>query len=128
MMMWDLWKKGFDAWESTTAQYFEHFLKSPTMLEPAGAMLTGGQVNAVNGVATFNNLVIDLPGAGYQLDANAAGLTDATSNAFTITEAPRADELVFTVSSRQESTITVADQNVTNIFIHFTVITFKVFI
>lgn len=40
MFGWDLWKKGFDAWESATAQYVEHWMKSPALLTPAGAMLT----------------------------------------------------------------------------------------
>ena len=38
--MWDMWKKGFDAWEASTAQLFERILESPSVLEPAGAMLT----------------------------------------------------------------------------------------
>ena len=37
---WDIWKKGFDAWEGATAKYFESVLKSPLVLEPAGAALT----------------------------------------------------------------------------------------
>jgi hypothetical protein len=37
---WDAWKKSFDAWESVTAQLFEHALKSPLLLEPMGALLT----------------------------------------------------------------------------------------
>jgi hypothetical protein len=41
MMMWDLWKKGFDAWESTTARYVEEWLESPLVLGPSGTMLTG---------------------------------------------------------------------------------------
>ena len=40
MDMWDLWKKGFDAWEGATARYVEHWLRSPLLLEPAGAALT----------------------------------------------------------------------------------------
>ncbi len=39
-MIWDTWKKGFDAWEKTTAQYLEHWMKSPLVLEPSGAMLS----------------------------------------------------------------------------------------
>ena len=39
MLMWDLWKKGFNAWESATAQYTEALLKSPLLLGPSGAML-----------------------------------------------------------------------------------------
>ena len=40
MMLWDQWKKGFDAWESKTAVYMEQVLKSPVVLEPMGQMLT----------------------------------------------------------------------------------------
>jgi hypothetical protein len=40
MMMWDLWKKGFDSWENTTAKYLEGVMKSPLVLTPAGALLT----------------------------------------------------------------------------------------
>jgi hypothetical protein len=38
-MIWDTWKKGFDAWENATAKYFEHLLKSPLVLGPSGLML-----------------------------------------------------------------------------------------
>lgn len=38
--MWQMWKRGFDAWEQSTAKLFEQWLKSPVVLEPAGAMLT----------------------------------------------------------------------------------------
>ena len=38
--MWELWKKGFDAWENRTAQLFEQLLKNPLVLEPMGAMLS----------------------------------------------------------------------------------------
>jgi hypothetical protein len=41
MLTWDLWKKSFDIWESATATYLETVLKSPLVLEPSGAMLTG---------------------------------------------------------------------------------------
>jgi hypothetical protein len=40
MMGWDLWKKGFDAWENATAEYAEKLLKSPLVLTPGGAMLS----------------------------------------------------------------------------------------
>lgn len=40
MMGWDLWKKGFDAWENATAEYAEKLLKSPLVLVPGGAMLS----------------------------------------------------------------------------------------
>lgn len=38
--MWDLWKKSFDAWEDATARFLEQVLRSPLVLEPAGAGLT----------------------------------------------------------------------------------------
>ena len=34
------WKKGFDAWESATAQRLEQALRSPLLLEPTGILLT----------------------------------------------------------------------------------------
>ena len=40
-MLWDTYKKGFDAWESATAKLVETGLKSPLVLEPSGAMLDG---------------------------------------------------------------------------------------
>ena len=42
MMGWDMWKKGFDAWEGATARYVEQVMKNPLMLGPSGAMLTAG--------------------------------------------------------------------------------------
>ncbi len=51
----------------------------------AGAVLSGTTtVNAVNGVATFSNLSINLGGTGYKLTASSSGLTTAVSNAFTV--------------------------------------------
>lgn len=40
MLLWETWKKGFDAWENATAQYAETFLKSPAILTPGGALLS----------------------------------------------------------------------------------------
>jgi len=40
-MIWQTWKKGFDAWENATAKYMEHLLKSPVLLWPSGMMLGG---------------------------------------------------------------------------------------
>ena len=37
---WEMWKKGFGAWESTTASYLDKVLKNPSVLTPAGALLT----------------------------------------------------------------------------------------
>jgi len=38
-MIWNTWKKGFDAWENASAKYMEHVMKSPFVLGPTGAML-----------------------------------------------------------------------------------------
>lgn len=40
-MIWDTWKKGFFAWEDTTARYLEQVLKSPILLAPSGVLLGG---------------------------------------------------------------------------------------
>jgi hypothetical protein len=39
-MIWDMWKQGFAAWEQATAQYMEKVMTNPSVLGPAGAMLT----------------------------------------------------------------------------------------
>jgi hypothetical protein len=63
---------------------------------PGNGTLTGTTtVNAVAGVATFGDLVIDRPGAGYTLEASATGLAGDTSSAFTI-GAGAASQLAFT--------------------------------
>lgn len=40
MNPWETYKKFFNSWEASTAQYLEHWLKSPLVLEPAGAWLS----------------------------------------------------------------------------------------
>jgi hypothetical protein len=40
MQGWDRWKKGFDRWESTTAEVLEKVLTNRAVLTPAGAVLT----------------------------------------------------------------------------------------
>ncbi|HKC46391.1 MAG TPA: invasin domain 3-containing protein, partial [Gemmatimonadales bacterium] len=64
----------------------------------AGATLNGTTTVAVapNGTATFSTLSIDSAGIGYTLKATSAGLTSATSTAFTINPGP-ATALGFTV-------------------------------
>jgi hypothetical protein len=53
---------------------------------PGGATLSGTTtVNSSDGVAAFGNLQINNAGVGYELAANAAGFTAATSSFFTIT-------------------------------------------
>ena len=39
-MIWETWKKGFDMWESKTAEALETMLKSPAVLQPMGSLLT----------------------------------------------------------------------------------------
>ena len=40
MDLWKTWKKGFDQWESATAELMEQWLRSPLVLGPSGAILT----------------------------------------------------------------------------------------
>src|SRR3989454_281109 len=70
-------------------------------LDPAsnGGTLSGGApVNAVNGIATFQNLSIDKPGTGYTLRATAPPLTAATSSTFDVT-APSSGSLRVTTNT-----------------------------
>ncbi len=56
MFGFDQWKKGFDAWESATAEYLETVLKSPVVLKPAGTMLSAlmkGKAQSDKVMATF---------------------------------------------------------------------------
>lgn len=39
-MSWQRWKKSFDVWENATAQHLERWLKSPSLLVPAGGVLS----------------------------------------------------------------------------------------
>jgi hypothetical protein len=73
---------------------------------PSGAQL-GGTVSraAVNGVATFDDLSLDQVGSGYTLAASSGTLAGATSDAFDITVARVAAQLVY----GQEPTTTVVD-------------------
>jgi len=55
--------------------------------KPSGGTLSGTvTVTAVNGVATFNNLMIDKTGTGYTLVAKAAGFIDGETGAFNIVQ------------------------------------------
>lgn len=40
MDLWKTWKKAFDQWEGATAEVLESWMKSPLLLEPAGAALS----------------------------------------------------------------------------------------
>ena len=53
-------------------------------LMPNTANLQGNVAAAVNGVASFPNLVVDAAGLGYRLDATSGSLTGATSTTFDI--------------------------------------------
>ncbi|WP_257386727.1 S8 family serine peptidase [Tahibacter caeni] len=48
----------------------------------------GGAVTAVNGIATFSNVVLYTPGTGLRLQALASGRSSDTSNAFATTANP----------------------------------------
>ena len=62
---------------------------------PGGGSLTGTTtVTTVNGVAVFDNLIIDNIGTGYTLVLDAAGLSPVTSDSFDITHGS-VDHLVF---------------------------------
>jgi hypothetical protein len=55
----------------------------------------GGPVTVVGGVATFDNLIINTSGAGYQLTAVAAGVNSARSGFFNVTPENQTTHLAF---------------------------------
>jgi len=62
---------------------------------PAGSALVGTVTRAaVNGVATFDDLVIVKAGQGYTLTANGQGMTPATSDAFSLSYSMDENETV----------------------------------
>jgi hypothetical protein len=69
-------------------------------INAGGGTLSGGSVNAVAGVATFANLIIDKSGIGYTLRASATGVTTGVSNPFTVT-AGAAARLAFLIPPTQ---------------------------
>ena len=78
---------------------------------PGGGTLSGTTtVNAVGGLATFDDLTLDKVGVGYTLVLTSPGLIGQTSDTFTISPAA-ASQLVFTVqptSTAAAATITPA--------------------
>lgn len=58
MTPWELWKKGFYAWEKHTAEYMETVLKSPAVLTPGGYMLS----QMMKGKASTNKAMTGLWG------------------------------------------------------------------
>ena len=70
-------------------------------INPGGGALSGTtSANAVAGVATFGNLIIDKSGIGYTLEASATGVITGASNSFTVS-AGAAAKLVFVVPPTQ---------------------------
>ncbi len=58
--------------------------------DPAGGTLEGvTTVKAVNGIAVFSDLNIDVPAFGYRLRAKSPDMLDAVSNRFHVTVPPR---------------------------------------
>ncbi|MGH7537913.1 MAG: Ig-like domain-containing protein [Gemmatimonadales bacterium] len=67
---------------------------------PSGGTLSGTTPQlAAGGVATFADLSINNAGTGYRLTASAAGLADATSNAFNITSVPTVSAALSSVTA-----------------------------
>ncbi|MAZ48257.1 MAG: hypothetical protein CME65_06820, partial [Halobacteriovoraceae bacterium] len=79
----------------------------------AGAATLGGTVTvaAVGGVATFNDINIDLANTGYTLTASSGVLTDGTSATFDITPAA-ASQLAFTVEPTDANQDTVISPDI----------------
>ncbi len=67
---------------------------------PGSATLTGtSQARAANGVATFSDLRINMPGTGYTLTATVAGLTPDTSAAFDVIPEPMTSSVAVTTNT-----------------------------
>lgn len=60
---------------------------------PSGGVF-GQVVSAVNGIATFDNVILGTVGTGFTFSATSTGLTSATSNTFNITEGTTASLVV----------------------------------
>lgn len=87
---------------------------------PSNATLGGTlTVNAVNGVATFNDLTLNNVGSGYTLVASSGTLDDGISNSFSVLQPGNPAQLVFTgtVGNAEENdfltgvTVEVRDAN-----------------
>jgi hypothetical protein len=80
---------------------------------PGGATLGGTlTVAAVNGVATFGDLVVSAAGAGYTLTATVSGLTPATSGTFTVAAPSVNQPPVFDPIANQTASEDAGPQNV----------------
>lgn len=69
----------------TTASDIVTVSKTPGTGDPAGALLGTTRQPAMNGVAAFADLHVDVSGAGYAIDAASGALPIATSATFDIT-------------------------------------------
>jgi len=79
-----------------------------------GTSTLGGTstVNAVAGVATFSTLTLNKTGAGYTLAASSAGLTGATSAAFTINPGAATALAITTAPTTGQSGVALSPQPV----------------
>lgn len=69
----------------------------------SGATLGGTTTaTAVAGVATFTNLSVSMGGTNYQLRFAAAGITEATTSAFSVTAPPVVADVTFAIDSAQD--------------------------
>jgi hypothetical protein len=72
--------------------------------DPGNGTLGGTlTMTAVDGIASFSGLTLDVADSGYQIQATANGATGATTNAFRVVAAP-AEQLV--ISSQPTSSVT----------------------
>lgn len=73
----------------TTASTYSGPVTIALAANPGGATLAGATtVAAVNGVATFDHVVLDQTATGYTLTASSGTLTNATSTAFDVLSGP----------------------------------------
>ncbi|MEI7556785.1 choice-of-anchor Q domain-containing protein [Candidatus Chlorohelix sp.] len=83
-----------------TATFFSGSVTLTLSGGASGAVLGGTKtVKAVNGVATFTDLSVNLAGTGYILTAAATGLTGDSSSAFEVVAGCSVQALKFAVSS-----------------------------
>ncbi len=64
---WELWKKGFDAWENETAKFLENVIRSPLVLGPSGALITG-IMKAKTAGDKAKNVVLGMAGLATRSD------------------------------------------------------------
>ena len=73
----------------TVLQNFDGQVTVSLRTNPTNAALSGTvSATAVNGIATFSNLAVSLPGSGYELAATSSGVTSAVSSSFAASAPP----------------------------------------